>query len=1130
MTKKILAVLLALAMIFSMFTVNVFAADEVELETLFTKTIEDGYTGTWSTILPQAETAAFIEACEAEDSVVTITVPGVEFTWAQFILQSSEFGTGLQVDGGHTEGSVYTVSGAVVVESWNENKITEGTWYQICFQGTPIDPETSDLTIEVKAPKKEGSETPEGTKVSLSSNDPYNWAGAIMWEDIEASLKDIAPEALADIDSVEVAFTVTGAVVDGEVLPASKVGANLVLQGKWEGWHSVETAIATDGNYKITLKPSNYDLDKDGVKAYQIISQVYVDPDDLPNGMDGTKTAAVYYKDAKVTVNKKSAEDEPAAETEVYKVETLNKEELTGNIWGDGCAVDYKNGRAAFYEAVEKAAASTDGTGYIKIVLDGEFVNVKTQATYKKADGSDAYAGYADINPAKTDGNAYYISCADFIKAFTASVQAEIDAGNAVPETKLDSSSFNGMFINATGTLESISVVVVGGKADEPDKPSEDEPSEDEPEVPSDAKIPSGYKAIKTITGGKVTFPEDEYNKGSANGTLVTLVQSEYNLTEDDYIYFSITPSANLTKYKVAGQVQNTSWGSDWQGVTGGDNVNSVGFYLKDVLAINPSVPLAQLQQVLLQVWDGEIGDSVEDYTVVIARKSEEPSKPTVDVETEIEADVKNCSDELTIIKLPETVANGETIKLHVKGSSKGDFRMWLAGGQTTLCADPQWKASEQLDDYTAFDFTVELTCAPQNAGGAAGTADGILFKGPSYGVNLDGLTIDYIAIVTEVEVEQPTTKVEEVSYSMEKTGGDQFEDKSLAGGLNLEKDAEYGLCRIASSWVGGGSVYNAIIAALQSSDGGNLKITFTGDFEGLTFQADGIESTLAPEDFTITYVGNNNVASIPVADVLKAFAEGIAADSWKNIVLNYGDQLTLYAFEITTFKEVVIDEPTDTTDNTPFGYAIQTGNNKYHGFRIGPFMISMPHRFVNGICPICHQRAPKTTDVSSLIEADEDEAETVSEPAPAKPTYTASEDALYVLEKTSGQNFEDVTIAGGAELVTSDGRTRLATSWVGGGTVYNDLIKALQANEDAVIKITYTGTITAFGIESENAGIIDVECEVTEGDEFNTMTCNVADFLETAKKAIEDTSWRNVYLVAEDGAVLYGFEIVAAE
>ena len=43
-------------------------------------------------------------------------------------------------------------------------------------------------------------------------------------------------------------------------------------------------------------------------------------------------------------------------------------------------------------------------------------------------------------------------------------------------------------------------------------------------------------------------------------------------------------------------------------------------------------------------------------------------------------------------------------------------------------------------------------------------------------------------------------------------------------------------------------------------------------------------------------------------------------------------------------------------------------------------------------------------------------------------------------------------------------------------------------------------------------------------------MTCNVADFLETAKKAIEDTSWRNVYLVAEDGAVLYGFEIVAAE
>lgn len=1242
MTKKILAVLLALAMMFSLFTVNVFAADEVELETLFTKTIEDGYTGSWSTILPQSETAAFIEACEAEDSVVTITVPGVEFTWAQFILQSSEFGTGLQVDGGHTEGSVYTVSGAAVVESWNENKITEGTWYQICFQGTPIDPETSDLTIEVKAPKKEGSETPEGTKVSLSSNDPYNWAGAIMWEDIEASLKDIAPEALADIDSVEVAFTVTGAVVDGEVLPASKVGANLVLQGKWEGWHSVEAAIATDGNYKITLKPSNYDLDKDSVKAYQLISQVYVDPDDLPNGMDGTKTAAVYYKDAKVTVNKKSAEDEPS-------------EDVPGtiNLITDGIGLtgtDFKGPKIAWNSAAIDNTCK-EWADFQKALKDPEAKFVLTYTITGEPTGDDYgwfnfFMAGGQAVPNYSTAAAEFVDVVDGVQAsnqwsllhagkhvVTYSLAKWQEALEAAGATDITNVAFqSGLTEKLSVSFESL-VVVTGGTTD---KPSEDEPSEDEPEVPSDAKIPSGYKAIKTITGGKVTFPEDEYNKGSANGTLVTLVQSEYNLTEDDYIYFSITPSANLTKYKVAGQVQNTSWGSDWKGVTGGDNVNSVGFYLKDVLAINPSVPLAQLQQVLLQVWDGEIGDSVEDYTVVIARKSEEPIKP----------------------------------------------------GDAT---------------------------------------------------------------------------VEEVVYSMEHTDGQYFENKPLKGGLKLEKDdSSDQMCRIATNWVNGGTVYNAIINALKSSNG-NLKITYTGDFEGLSLQYAIDDDSAAMIDietdsFTITEVDGKKVASIPVADVLKAFADGIAGTGWKNLIMVYGDEMTLYAFEITNLKsanvpavipdkykevpvtltkttedgktvltpdsELMVDElvipfknvapadgkvtvyygvpgqpyaeikdtqeslnitsPVDKIlvkctwetpagksvkvnglyyidasgketalevkteaelsaggglvasamlpetvesgslkvridatvggkdvvlryygiynsngdhnlsdvavfnaadkeivpdskfetytanfkagdsyvvvkvngkkaitkieiepetvevtgkvmvpadeDNTPFGYAIQTGNNKYHGFRIGPFMISMPHRFVNGICPICHQRAPKTTDVSSLIEADEDEAETVSEPAPKKPTYEASEDALYVLETTGGQNFEDVIIAGGADLVTSDGRTRLATSWVNGGAVYNDLIKALQDNEDAVIRITYTGTITAFGIESENAGIIDVECEVTEGDEFNTMTCNVADFLETAKKAIEDTSWRNVYLVAEDGAVLYGFEIVAAE
>ncbi len=204
------------------------------------------------------------------------------------------------------------------------------------------------------------------------------------------------------------------------------------------------------------------------------------------------------------------------------------------------------------------------------------------------------------------------------------------------------------------------------------------------------------------------------------------------------------------------------------------------------------------------------------------------------------------------------------------------------------------------------------------------------------------------------------------------------------------------------------------------------------------------------------------------------------------------------------------------------FAYPIRI-TKQYHGHLVKGRMLTVPHQFVDGKCIICGETQPEAYKVNKT--------ETTETKAPAKPklNYTPAEDALYVMETTAGQNFEDLTIAGGLKLVTSDGRTRLATSWVGSGTVYNALIDAMNKNADATIKITYTGTITAFGIESENGGIVDMEnIVVEEGDDFTIITLPVADFLAAGKDCIADSSWRNVYVVAEDGAVLYGFEIVA--
>lgn len=201
----------------------------------------------------------------------------------------------------------------------------------------------------------------------------------------------------------------------------------------------------------------------------------------------------------------------------------------------------------------------------------------------------------------------------------------------------------------------------------------------------------------------------------------------------------------------------------------------------------------------------------------------------------------------------------------------------------------------------------------------------------------------------------------------------------------------------------------------------------------------------------------------------------------------------------------------------------MQIGSGAVHGIIVNGKMLPMPHRFVNGICIGCG--AKKTsgtiTDMKTYLYQTYGNV--------AKPVYTVSKDAKYVLETTGGQDFEGKTVAGGVKLESADEIVRLATSWVGGGEVYNALIDALNANPDSVIKLTYTGTIKNFGVQSESAKTLYADFEVAQGEEYNTLTVSVADFLEATKAAIEDTGWRNVFVEPDGDVVLYGFEIVDA-
>lgn len=107
---------------------------------------------------------------------------------------------------------------------------------------------------------------------------------------------------------------------------------------------------------------------------------------------------------------------------------------------------------------------------------------------------------------------------------------------------------------------------------------------------------------------------------------------------------------------------------------------------------------------------------------------------------------------------LPETVVAGETVSVHVKGSSAGDFRVWLIDVNETTNTEI-YQASANGFTTGEFDYTFNLT--------AVGEATEIFFKAPTYDGKIDNLNISYIS-VTKGGSEAAPAEAEEVAEVVE--------------------------------------------------------------------------------------------------------------------------------------------------------------------------------------------------------------------------------------------------------------------------------------------------------------------------------------------------------------------------
>ncbi|MCD8108121.1 MAG: hypothetical protein LUE20_09195 [Oscillospiraceae bacterium] len=120
-----------------------------------------------------------------------------------------------------------------------------------------------------------------------------------------------------------------------------------------------------------------------------------------------------------------------------------------------------------------------------------------------------------------------------------------------------------------------------------------------------------------------------------------------------------------------------------------------------------------------------------------------------------------NSSEEALSVLLPVEVAYGETVTVTIKGSSDGGFRVWLLNGANT---DSEiWLSSDQGFEGGDFEYTITLEMNDHDGHGDT-VANALMFKGISYGTNLDNFTITSVTLVTEGEAVATTDDADEAS------------------------------------------------------------------------------------------------------------------------------------------------------------------------------------------------------------------------------------------------------------------------------------------------------------------------------------------------------------------------------
>ena len=201
----------------------------------------------------------------------------------------------------------------------------------------------------------------------------------------------------------------------------------------------------------------------------------------------------------------------------------------------------------------------------------------------------------------------------------------------------------------------------------------------------------------------------------------------------------------------------------------------------------------------------------------------------------------------LFALVLPENVKLGDTVTIHIKGSADDDFRVWLLANSTTdekgseATFSNQWKGSE--NGFTApgeFEKYITLT--------GKETANAVLFKGPSYGVNLSNLKLTYVGVVygsmediegSAAQDAQPfldaaNAALEAANAASDKAGIEAALADAEAAVASLEEAAALGFPSVTAMLDEAKSVVSQINSKLSSAGADEVVASLQGDIDAL--------------------------------------------------------------------------------------------------------------------------------------------------------------------------------------------------------------------------------------------------------------------------------------------------------